>query len=203
MLAHRGWRTDWTTERPCLYWYLTFQDQPALRSLVDEVADDLRRVPSIDVVPPAWLHLTLLEVGFAEQVSPQAIDDLLAATRAALEPRPLAVELGPLTTMTDAVVLTVRPTPQVMALRSALDRSLQACLGPGPEAEEFWPHVSLAYTNRDCRREDVMRPLADVADRTTTVAVPHLTLAAVTRERDHYRWSAVAELPLGGESAAS
>lgn len=196
LLAHRNWRTDWTADRTCLLWYLTFEDQPELMSLFHEVEDDLRRVDSVDVVPPSWLHLTLLEVGYADEVSASEMDDLVAATEASTSMFPLRLDIGPVSTMTDAVVLQVRASEEVVALQSSLAEGLRSSRATVPEPEDFWPHVSLAYTNRDCRRDDVMDPLSDIAERTVSVTVPRVTLAAVTRLRDHYRWSAVAALPL-------
>ncbi|MCW2791946.1 MAG: hypothetical protein JWO76_1044 [Nocardioides sp.] len=203
MLAHRNWRTDWTAERTCLYWYLTFEDQPALHSLFGDVEDDLRRVASVDVVPPSWLHLTLLEVGFADDVTPSEMTDLVTAARSVTGLLPLQLELGPITTMTDAVVLQVASSAEVLALQALLAEGLHASRGIVPDPDDFWPHVSLAYTNSDCRRDDVMEALGGVADRRTSLAVPRLTLAAVTRQQDHYRWQEVAALTLGEESAAS
>lgn len=203
MLAHRNWRTDWTTERTCLYWYLTFEDQPGLHSLFEDVEDNLRRVACVDVVPPAWLHLTLLEVGFADEVTSSEMADLVAAARSVIGLLPLRLELGPLTTMTDAVVLQVAATEQVLALQALLAEGLRKSRHVEPDPDGFWPHVSLAYTNSDCLRDDVMGPLHEVAGRTTSLTVPRLTLAAVTREQDHYRWQEVAALALDQESAAS
>lgn len=203
MLAHRNWRTDWTAERTCLYWYLTFEDQPALRSLFADVEDDLRRVPGVDVVPPSWLHLTLLDVGFEDGVTPSEREDLVAAARSVRALLPLDLGLGPITTMTDAVVLRVAASERLAALQRTLAEGLRASRGVEPDPDEFWPHVSLAYTNSDCRRDDVMASLADVAGRTTDLTVTRLTLAAVTRERDHYRWQEVAALTPDEESAAS
>jgi 2'-5' RNA ligase len=200
MLAHRNWRTDWTAERTCLYWYLTFEDQPGLRSLFEEVEDDLRQVASIDVVPPSWLHLTLLEVGFADEVTQSEMDDLVTAARSVTALLPLALELGPISTMTDAVVLPVASEPLVV-LQGLLAEGLRTSRAVEPDPEGFWPHVSLAYTNIDCLRDDVMGALGNVAERTTALTVPRLTLAAVTRERDHYRWQEVTALTLEEESA--
>ncbi len=198
LLAHHNWRTEWTAERPCLYWYLTFEDQTELTSLFQHVEDDLRRLESVDVVPPSWLHMTLQEIGFVDEVSASQMDDLVAEATSVAGLLPLRLDLGPITTMTDAVVLRTHPSNELMALQSALVAGLESSRGTPPEAEPFWPHVTLAYTNRDCHRADVMDALADVADHATSVTVPRLTLAAVTRHPGHYRWSPVASLPVDG-----
>jgi 2'-5' RNA ligase len=198
LLAHHNWRTDWTHDRPCLYWYLTFESQTELTSLFHRVEDELHRLTAVDVVPPSWLHLTLQEVGFLDEVSASHLDDLVHATASVAELLPLRLDLGPITTMTDAVVLRSHPSDELMALQSALAAGIESAPWHVPAAEPFWPHVTLAYTNRDCHRVDVMEALADVACHTTSVTVPRLTLAAVTRHPGHYRWSAVASLPVDG-----
>jgi 2'-5' RNA ligase len=101
--------------------------------------------------------------------------------------------------MTDAVVLQV-VSEQLGALQGLLAEGLRGSRAVEPDPDGFWPHVSLAYTNSDCLREDVMGPLSDVADRRTSLTVPRLTLAAVTREQDHYRWQEVTALTLPDDS---
>ena len=65
---HWRWRPDWKHDRACLWWYLTFEDAPAVRGLAQRVQHLLGRAPQLDLIPFPWLHLTLLEVGFADEV---------------------------------------------------------------------------------------------------------------------------------------
>ena len=55
------------------------------------------------------------------------------------------------------------------------------------------PHVTLAYLNADSTTASVMGPLEPVSSEKVVVAVPRLTLAAVTRRDRHYQWTTRAE----------
>jgi 2'-5' RNA ligase len=198
LLAHRNWRTDWTLERTCLYWYLTFDAEPELLALFEELMPGLREVESVDVVPADWLHLTLLEVGYVDEVDGTDVDAMVAAAESIRDLMPLRLDLGPVTTMTDAVVLHVDPSPEVLALQLTLAEGLGSLPHPRPPGEGFWPHVSIGYLNSDCRRSEVMAAFTGLTPRTVSVTVPRLTLAAVTRLETHYQWQAVASLPPAG-----
>ncbi|MEP6815742.1 MAG: 2'-5' RNA ligase family protein [Marmoricola sp.] len=195
LLAHRNWRTDWTLERTCLYWYLTFDDEPELAALFEELTPGLRRIENVDAVPADWLHLTVLEVGYADEVVRSDVAAMVAAAETIRDLMPLRLDLGPVSTMTDAVVLGVHPSPEVLAVRATLAEGLGTLRRPHDEG--FWPHVSIGYLNTDCRREEVMAAFENVVPRTVSVTVPRLTLAAVTRLETHYQWQSVARLPTG------
>ncbi|CUR54986.1 hypothetical protein NOCA2220177 [metagenome] len=208
LVEHRQWRPDWTTERPCLYWYLTFENQPAFWSDCHELTSVLEAIESVDVIPHEWLHLTLLEVGFVDEVDADRIAAVVAAAGAALAGCPtVQLELGPVSTMVDSVVLRVRPQPALMDLQRRLDEALRA-IGGVVSDEAFWPHVSLGYLNRPAERDSIIGKLrAEAAvealdDLTMLVSGPQLTLGAVTRHRTHYEWQveAVVALDAPGES---
>ena len=202
---HWTWRPDWTTERACLLWYLTFTEQPQhaeLRALTAAVLDGLADEPALDPVPLPWLHLTLDDVGFEDALEPGRVTDVVAAVFARIgDLLPPKVVLGPVTTMEDALVLAVEPEAALVALRDLLRTCTDAVL-PGSTSllDEFWPHVTLAYANTPVSRARLMAPLAGlgIADRRVDVR-PHLTLAAVTRRDRHYQWTARAVVPWAPE----
>lgn len=200
---HWRWRPEWATDRPCLWWYLTFEGQPALRWLSDRVRPFLDGMSSVDAVPPQWLHLTVQDVGFVDEVSPGAVQSMLdVASKAVADLQSQPLTLGPVSPMRSAVVLPQQPADHLRGLRRRL-REAMAAVGmavPGPD--EFRPHVSLGYLNRDCDARTVMDRLRPVRSLTTTVQGPRLTLAAVTRRGRHYQWTSKAELrlaPAGGD----
>jgi 2'-5' RNA ligase len=195
LLAHRNWRTDWTPDRTCLYWYLTFDNESELVALFDELMPGLRRVASVDVVPVDWLHLTVVEVGYVDEVDRSDVDAMVAAAESVRDLMPLRLDLGPVTTMTDAVVLHVAPSAELLAVQAALTTGLGTFRQPPAGDDAFWPHVSIGYLNGDCRRDEVMAAFDGLTPRTVSVTVPRLTLAAVTRLETHYQWQAVASLP--------
>lgn len=204
MENHWQWRPEWRTDRPCLYWYLTFAGQESLRSLSHSIRPHLHRIAGVDAVPTDWLHLTVQDVGFCDELPEANVQTAVqAAARAIADLRARPLTLGPVTTMGSAVVLAGWPADHLRRLRNRL-REAMAAVGltvPGPD--EFRPHVSLGYVNRDCDERTVMERLRTVRDLTTTLHAPRLTLAAVTRRDRHYQWRSVAELPLDGQGATS
>lgn len=199
LVDHWGWRPDWEVERPCLMWYLTFEDQPDLADLAARAHDRLRPLETVDLIPVPWLHLTLDEVGFVDSLTAEDVDRVVESVRAVLADwRSGPITLGPATTMEDAVVLAAVSPADLDELCGRLRSATSAVLDRDPDYEPlpFWGHVSLAYTNQPCDAASVMAPLVALVGETLTVTVPRLTLAAVTRRDRHYQWTVRASLPL-------
>jgi 2'-5' RNA ligase len=201
LAEHWRWRPDWRQDRACLWWYLTLEDPHAVRGLVRRVQHLLGRAPQLDLIPFPWLHLTLLEVGFADEVPSATVDRVLDKTQAALEDFPsFDIELGPVRSMRGAVVLQAEGN----ALDPLHERLTVAALeARGADAigtlRAFVPHVSVAYVNRDCDPREVMGPLdgVDLSSPSPSATVTRVRLAAVTRRRRHYQWTTRAVVPLG------
>jgi 2'-5' RNA ligase len=196
---HWQWRPEWACDRACVLWYVTFESQPELSCQASLAHERLRRLPLVDVVPLPWLHLTVDDVGFADELSPRELEDVVAAARAAVAgwvAPPLS--LGPIRPMEDSVVLQAGPAAELGDLRDRLRSATSAVRGPEAVSglDAFWPHVTLAYLNDACSSELVMEPLGPLCDARLVVAAPRLTLASVTRQDRHYQWTALAELPL-------
>lgn len=195
---HWEWRPEWVPDRACLLWYLTFDRQPELSRQLEQVHACLSDVPQVDVVPPPWLHLTMDDVGFADELAPGEVEQVLASARATVTGwthPPLA--LGPLVPMEDSVVLAAGPVLELVGLRDRLRAATSSVLGAGTASrlDEFRPHVTLAYLNDACEPREVMDPLAPVAGVRVPVTGLRLTLASVTRRDHHYQWTARAEVP--------
>ena len=200
---HSRWRPEWHRDRTFLWWYLTFDDQPELRGLTSAIQRALRHVDCLDALPVDWLHLTLHDVGFVDEVPPEQIGPLvLAATRALGDLRPLELVLSEPSTMQDALVLRVEPLDELSRLRDALYTAAAGLApslsGTSPEVDEFWPHVSLAYVNRECEAQELLSQLpAHVAVGGSRLTVRAVTLAAVNRVGRGYQWTPAATIPLG------
>jgi 2'-5' RNA ligase len=190
---HWQWRPEWASDRPCLLWYLTFPHQTALWRLAERVQSRVGGVRTVDVVPLSWLHLTLDDVGFVDELTPGQVEDVVESVHGAVEGwRVPPITLGPVTTMVGALVLRAAPEAELGQLRDLLRASARAVLGPDAPSVlgDFWPHVTLAYSNAACDRHTVMEPLGTVSFEQVVVAAPSLTLAAATRRNRHYQWTA-------------
>ena len=200
---HRLWRPEWTVDRACLYWYLTFDDQPAVAALARRVGGRLGGLAAIDLVPDPWLHLTLCDVGFLDEMEPQQLELMSEAVAEELRhTRPLELTLGPVTFFPDSVTLAAGPPTRLRELRRRIARAMKS-VGLVPQhhrTTDFRPHVTLGYLNRRVDRQTVVDTL-DEDEATAGVRVDHVTLAAVSRRPGHYQWDAGAILTLGDRQA--
>lgn len=202
---HWSWRPEWTAQRPRLLWYLTFETVPDLHRLAEAAAARLRAAAA-DVIPPRWLHLTVSDVGFADQVHPSARAAAAAAVRGLSgDEAPLDVALGPVDVLPGAVVLPARPPEPLARTRDLVRRaSAQAGIDPADDLDdlddldgEYRPHVSLCYVNRGTDHDALQAAVRSAGDATVTARRDRLTQALVTRRDGHYRWEVLDEVRLG------
>jgi 2'-5' RNA ligase len=202
---HWQWLPEWVVDRVCLLWYLTFESQPELARQAEQVQACLGDVALVDVVPAPWLHLTLDDVGFADELRHDQVEQVVASARTSVAGwTPPPIRLGPLAPMDDSVVLAAGPVPELVDLHDRLRAATSGVLGAEAASclDDFRPHVTLAYLNDACEPEAVMGPLGPVAASQVVVAGPRLTLAAVTRRDRHYEWTSCAELTLGATTVS-
>ncbi len=191
---HWNWRPEWTAVRTGVWWYLTFESAPEVTQIADRLRPYLARFPALDVVPSQWLHSTVCEVGYLEELSPEAIKEVLDSAQSVVASvHTVDLCLGPLDAFPGAVVLHAGPLSPLNALRKGLIAQA-ATYGKSDVREPHLiaPHVTLAYVNRECEATEVMRALPKVP--ATRVSAPSLTLAAVTRRDMHYQWTALGVL---------
>jgi 2'-5' RNA ligase len=203
LAGHWSWRPDWTAEHRVWWWYATFEHDAAVHRLATAARRSLRPDAPVDLVPTRWLHLTLAEVGHASAVPrPLAYEAARSASDRVAGLAPLKVRVGPVITMSGAIVLRVQSLG-LQDVHDALVASLPDDLPCRPVQRSFDPHVTIAYVARDCRRSDVLEPddparaLTDVSVETT---LDHLTLAEVVRDRGHYRWTPRCRVSLDGHA---
>jgi 2'-5' RNA ligase len=198
---HWSWRPEWDPARPCLYWYVTFT--PLQRQAFDSerLLAAVRQHSWLDPVPADWLHLTVTDVGFDDELGPEDVDAVVRATRRALDgQRPLHLRLGPVVPMYDSVVVAAAPLRPLKELRDRVVSATVGALGPtrlpAHHDEDFWPHVSLGYVDRAPGPDEAAQALADVPEVDAEVTVDRLVLVAVTRRDRHYQWQERASLDL-------
>jgi 2'-5' RNA ligase len=203
---HWSWEPEWTRERPRYLWYLTFEDQPRLAEVATEPTQALTRTQCVDVVPPRWRHLTLADIGFVDEVDEPRAEAVNTAVRETLADQPpLRLELGPVVTLGDSVVLAAGPVEPLSELR---ERVVRATFGAGafPRLQTdpvFAPHVSLCYLNGRTDAAAVLDVLESLPETTAEVTCDRVTQALVSRTDGHYRWRARAELRLGRTGATA
>lgn len=200
MQNHWWWRPGWSVGRRFYTWHLTFAHAPEVVRLVQEYDAHLD-LPGLDIIPNRWLHLTMQGIGFAHEVDTMDVDQIVAAARIRLaDLDPFEISLGPAVVDPEVVRLKVTPAGTVARLRRELRRAIADIWGESrvPEGEDdFTPHVSLAYSNR----EGDMRPVLEAATAgipaPATMTVRHADLILLHRDHAQYEWTTYVEVPLG------
>lgn len=197
---HWDWRPEWTPSRPCLYWYLTFDSGQLTAAVGPRAVEVAEAVSWLDPVPVRWMHLTLCEVGFVDELDPDRVTKAVTAVgREAGRVPPLRLTLGPAAVLSGALVLQAGPVQPLRGLRDRLLTGTGEAIGSRPQrVHQLWPHVSLGYVNRATPASDAARLLEALGPVSGQVTVSRLTLASVTRRDRHYRWTVRASLPLRG-----
>ena len=202
MRDHWVWRPEWTPERTCLYWYLTFQEDEITSAVGEPALEEVRRTAWLDAIPPRWCHVTLTDIGFADELEAsevRRVGDAVARSVAGEHRLPLV--LGPVQAYRSALVLATGPLSRLRGIRRAVRRATSNVLRDRHADVHrylFWPHVSLGYVNRSVDTRTVDRFLGRLPDVDARIEVGALTLAAVTRRDRHYQWEVRAQVDLTG-----
>lgn len=197
---HWTWRPDWTAHRPRVLWYLTFADDPGVAASVARTVRPLKAAGA-DVVPPRWLHLTLTDVGFADEIDDWSLHAAGTAVRDAFKDiSPLQLRLGPVSVLPGAVVLAARPVEPLRRMREMIRASMEGVgiRAPDDVQGDFWPHVSLCYVNRNTRHDRLWQAVHDADTCSPTVRCDRVTQVLVTRSHGHYHWKVRDEIPFWG-----
>jgi 2'-5' RNA ligase len=178
---HWVWRPEWTPERTCLYWYLTFGEGQVAAALGDDLLRAVRRAEWLDAVPHRWCHVTVADIGFADELSRADVDRVTAA-----------------------VARAVSGEDRLRAIKARVRRTTSAVLGArhtDVHRRLFWPHVSLGYVNRRVDADTATRFVSALPAAAARLDVDTLTLAAVTRRDHRYQWQVQARVDLAGDVA--
>ena len=206
MENHWRWKRGWRPGRSSYAWHITFAGQQQVARLADECASVLAGLPDLDVVPTRWLHLTMQKVGFTDEVGRDDLDAILAAVRQRrAAPRPVGCTLGPAGVFAEAVLLPVAPVEPLRAIRSEV-RAAMAKVWPAEripgDANDFMPHVSVAYSRGTGPAEPVIDAIGRVPTR-AEVVVDTLSLIELNRDHEMWQWTELAQVPLGSPEAQS
>ena len=182
-----------------LTFHLTFADQPEVCALAARYRSVLAPFDLLDEVPDRWLHLTMQDVAFLDELSGHAIDDVAdAATDALAGSGSLDLSFHPPQVGTEGVFLPVADWPRITSVRASLRTAIaQAGLTVPGEETSFWPHASLAYCNASAPAQPVIDAVSTVACEPVTIAIRTVELIALSRDRHLYEWLPVASVRLG------
>ncbi|HEY2090162.1 MAG TPA: 2'-5' RNA ligase family protein [Mycobacterium sp.] len=135
-------------------------------------------------------------VGFVDETPAADLEAVIDATRRRLAGMPsVAVNVGPAVIDPEVVRLKVQPVEDLVPVRRALREAIVEARGPAclTEAEEWEPHISVAYSSE----AGSMNPIAAALD-PVPVRIGEVQLIVLNRDHKQYEWETRAALPLGG-----
>ncbi|WP_369024014.1 2'-5' RNA ligase family protein [Nocardia cyriacigeorgica] len=187
----------WPTGHRAYYWYLTFDDArlaALARKCQDFLSDD-----GLDPVPHDGLHITLLGIGDAAEVSGHRLNELVAAAEEQLAGfAPFELVVGPLAGSRSAVRFSVAPWDPLLELHRLLfdcTARFRPDLQPGPT--HFRPHLGIGYLNAPRPAKDLVETVAALhALPPVQVDVDTVELVELRREGRAYRWDTRAAISL-------
>ena len=191
MRDHWWWRPGWRIGRKMYTWHITFDGQDRLHELVAEYQAALNPLPGLDLIPPRWLHLTMQGVGFTDEVSAQDARAVATAARQrCFGLRPFELAFGQPIVDPESIQFALRPAEPAQALRRRIRAGIADVWGADkvPEAEEWSPHVSIAYSNSTGSPEPFAGALARARVPDATLTVSTVELIILNRDNRMYEW---------------
>jgi 2'-5' RNA ligase len=147
-----------------LYWHVLLGGNSQLRKTARIAQNRLAKFTGLHMTPLQWLHLTVLIAGPANQISGQAMDEMLAAARLSVSgTAPITIELSQVIYHPEAIVLAAQPAGALSPIREAARQATLAVTGRDAVAERsspIWtPHVTLCYSTSTQPAEPIIAAL--------------------------------------------
>lgn len=203
-LGNHWQRPGWTEGRRSYHWLLTFERDSDLHALTAQCQAPFRDLPQFDLIPLEGLHLTLQRVAFTDELPASSLPSVLAAVRHRCHNMtPFRLQIGWLAGSTGAIRFTALPVTPVIKVRAMTATPMNTQVDvprhlPTCPTEEFWPHVSIAYSNSIQTVAPVISQIEALRHLPPAeVLVTSLTLVELRREGRMYRWQVMGRVRLG------
>lgn len=201
MADHWWWRPGWGPGTRAYAWHLTFHGQHQLHQLVDAYQGPLGEIPTLDLIPRPWLHLTLQGLGQVPDVDDTDRDAVLAAAgrRLAALPPPTLTFHRPVIFSEGVVLTPVDPEP-AHAIRTALREAIAEVRGAErvpDRPDDFHPHLTIAYSNAAGDPTPIRSTLDTVRVDPVDVQLSHASLIVLNRDHRMYQWTEERRVDLG------
>jgi 2'-5' RNA ligase superfamily protein len=201
MRDHWWWRPGWHAGRRMYTWHITFDGQFSLHELVRVYQAALAPLSGLDFIPVRWLHLTTQGIAFTDEISRQEIADIVEAARKRLiTQHPVSLTVGPAVADPEAIMLELPSANVLHPVRDSLRAAIADVRGAAkvPEAEQWSPHISIAYSNSDGIAGPYIEALQTVTRLPADITVSAVHLIELSRDTRLYQWTTTAEIPLAG-----
>jgi 2'-5' RNA ligase len=183
------------------HWVLSFYGEYALAPLLGACAAALTGCGLVPV-PPDRVHLPLLRIGAADDLTAAQLERIEWAVREwAGEQHQFRLRVGPPTLGPGGVRLCAGPWEELLELRHGLRRATREVLGLRPWLRElipFRPHVPIAYATAELGAAPLRARLAEVAaHRPVALRIRRLSLLRISRSAGDTSWFTTADVTLG------
>ncbi|MEO7269842.1 MAG: 2'-5' RNA ligase family protein [Knoellia sp.] len=209
MRDHWAREPEWPQERRLWALYVTCGTIEPFVDYAQTFQRQLSDLPGLDLVEPRWLHMTVLGVGFVDEVEPVAMARLVdRAVRLVASEAPVDMVAEAPRARVDAVWMSVDTAPSLGPLRDRLHTAVVECLGREPHALPapsggFRPHISIAYSRAGApNNAEVDEHLAAVDVPPIGFRVNHLSLLPLRRQAPRWFWDEERRLPFQGAADA-
>ena len=148
------WRDGYGAADPAAgtaYWHILLGGNTKLRETARTAQERLAEFTGLHMTPLQWLHLTVLIAGPVNQISDQAMNEMLTIARLSIsDTAPIEIEFSRIIYHPEAIVLSAEPVGALTPIREAAQQATRAVTGHDGIAERsslIWtPHVTLCYS---------------------------------------------------------
>lgn len=180
-------------------WHITFDGQHKLHELVKAYQADLASLSGLDLIPVRWLHLTTQGIAFTDEIGEREVGGIVEAARKRLATQPpVSLTAGPAIVDPEAIMLELPSAHALYPVRDNLRAAIADTRSAAkvPEAEQWNPHISLAYSNSDGLAAPYIAALQTVTRAPAEFTISAVHLIELGRDTHLYRWTTKAEIPL-------
>lgn len=193
-------RHRWARERADWNFNILFEDQPQVARYADQYAAALEHPGLYDPVPAAWLHATILRVGFFDDFS----EDEMLTVLHRLEPTLAAMKvpkllLGQWWIWGGNPCVHFTPDEPLNAIFKAVLSEVSAVVGTDRLAQSlnFMPHITLAYSKTYSDKHGLFIQLQNQRIDAVPVRINRLSLVKQYVIDNYYAWDVIREIPVG------
>lgn len=193
----------WPAFRRDLHWHLLPPDsEQASTTLVGPYTDLVDR-PGLHMVPPEWLHVTVLHAGPRTEATAEEIARITDRVREAVAGTgPVTLTFSRPAVGATGIGRDARPGKAARRLWEATWDATVAVVGErwNLVPKTYTPHVTIAYAGRDADRADrahLTSILSDIDAGEVTMTFPALTLVSQWHTHENIVWEPLATIPLG------
>jgi 2'-5' RNA ligase len=193
-------RTEPAPGHGVIYWHMLMKGHPEVIAIARETRLRLAGFDGLHMTPLEWLHMTALVVGPADDVTEEALAEMmLLASKDLSKIPPARVTLGEVRSYPEAIVLGVQPTcaldPVLRALRSAT-RAATGRDGGAANAEGRTPHITLCYSTSQQPAKPIIRALGHQAPN-RAIEIDTVSLVIQRGPERQWDWHPIGAFRLG------